>query len=39
MQIKPQPTDLDRPNLRAMMEAALDLWHPEGPVPSRVSWD
>jgi len=39
MQIKPQPSDFDRPNLRAMMEAELDLWHPEGPEPSQVSWE
>lgn len=38
MQIRPQPADLDRPNLRAMMEAELDLWHPEGPDPSTVTW-
>lgn len=38
MQIRSQPADLDRPNLRAMMEAELDLWHPEGPDPSTVTW-
>ena len=33
-----EPADLDRPNLRAMMEAELDLWHPDGPDPSEVNW-
>lgn len=39
MQIKPLPTGLDRPNLRTLMEAELDLWHPEGPDPADVSWE
>jgi acetyltransferase-like isoleucine patch superfamily enzyme len=38
VRIKPLPEDLDRPNHRAMMEAELDLWHPEGPRPSDVCW-
>lgn len=38
MQIRPQPADIDRPNLRAMMEAELDLWHPEGTDPAEVAW-
>lgn len=39
MQIKPLPPEIDRANHRAMMEAELDLWHPNGPDPTGVAWE
>ena len=38
VRIEPLPAELDRPNHRALTEAELDLWHPEGPPPGQVPW-